>query len=403
MGRRTPYILGAAAVAAMIFGALQNILYTYTDIDFVNNLDDMIVIFAFVLSIGRWGRISQPVLFGLGTWMIFLVLALIRSLDEGQTSVSEGIFLFRQVAMPAVVIAIGVVLTSSEWRRIAKFTVFLGVLSAIYCFYEELIGRPVDPAIMSRRDGMYIYPSGLPGNYLGFWLDGSQMIRAGGPFLNPPTAGVLLAVAAVISFHSYSGRRRLLLLAMLVPATLLTVSRAGMLVGIIGIVLPWAAKRISGYLVLPVMVIAAIPFAQSLMTQGGTGSHMNGLVVGFTDGMSHFFGRGFGFVGNFTANVATEKAGESLAGIAFSAAGVPIIVLYSLVMLTLLRKTIKTPGDWVTSLALGALLAALFAETAGSMNATVPLWLAAGYSLGPSINTNFRTSPSKKVSIHEAV
>lgn len=377
-----PTILGKVAVAAMLAGLAQNVVATYVSSGIVFSVDDVLVIIMGLLAATRAAGMPGALAIGLFGWLTSLSLAALTATQVGLVDSGDTLLLFRQVIMPAVLVFSGLVLSPADWRLVTRWAIAVAVVNALYVMIEILGFRPIDPSVIAQAKDLYIYSEGVAGNYLTFNSDGSTSVRAGGLFLNPPIAGIALALGSVLTLHTTKGRWRIPLTLFLAAATVATVSRGGFLVLAAGVLVPALVRRLgriaSAAIISPIVFVIGYDLAATK----GSGIHLEGLIGGLADAWAHPFGRGFGYAGNLIAGLATTESAESLAGIAFSAGGLVTVALYAAMLLSLstrLRAQNHRDQTAVAALALGALSAALFAETAGSLNATVPLWLAVGY------------------------
>lgn len=374
---RTHRWLGVVAILAIVAGQAQNILEAEVPPEglfvYLTFLDDALVVLAFLVAVPRLSRAAGGPVLVLVLWLALLAFAAWRSISVTNLPVSETLFLFRQVAIPAVIMIVGIVLTRDEWRRIGSVVIALGLVNAVYAAIELVFGRPFEP--VEAKNGAYI------GYYSGTDIfTGDSVERAGGLLLNPPTMGLFFAAALAFAFYRKDLRGRWIIVVVLAAALWVTNSRGGLLAAGIALILPWAARKFSVWVAVAVMAIAAAPIAAGIASQQGSGRHSEGLVLGLTHAFENPLGRGFGYIGNHRAGDRTETAGESLMAIPFSAAGIVAVIIALLIVFAYIRH-IDRGGErsWVSALALGGVAAAFLAETASAVNGTIPIWLAAGF------------------------
>lgn len=233
--------------------------------------------------------------------------------------------------------------------------------------------------MLAASDGVWV-SGGLPGYYYGYDFAGSTIVRAGGLVLNPPTAGLVTAAGAVLALVVFQSRWRYLLATVLTLATVATGSRGGLVVIAAGLVLPWVIDRLGSATAVVIAVFVGAGAAMEVASQGGSAYHVGGLLGGLTDAFRWPFGRGFGFAGNFADRQIAESA-ESLAGIAFSGMGLVAVAVFVVCGVALVRRALSGDQKRLALMSLGILVTALVAETAGSLNGTVILWLTLGYVL----------------------
>lgn len=373
--------LGTIAILAMIAGLAQNVVSTYVAAGAVNYVDDALVLLMIPVAFNRLLSGSKGPFGWVFAWFLVLVVAFVQTLAVGTITTGDAFILFRQVTMPAILIFVGMTLTRAEWSRIAKATVWIGLLNVPYILLEVFRGiRLVDPSIIAVRKGLYIFPNGLPGHYMSFSDSGAPggSIRAGGIYLNPPTTGILLALAASIAWNTRRGWSRWVFTGLLAFCTYETHSRGGLLVLAAGVGFAVLGKVIGRAVASTILLILGLLAAFELAKVSGSAIHLEGLIGGLTDAWNYPFGRGFGYAGNFTRHLVTMESAESLSGIAFSAGGVLAVALY-IVLLGALVVRLASDQSWMAATALGLVTAAMVAETAGSLDATVPGWLMVGY------------------------
>lgn len=397
------------AIAAMIAGTIQNpllisvsdvqverwntsgeVLWTVSEAPFVKYIDDVLVLVLVLASLLRFKRMYLWPKIGVIIWGVLLMVSLaVTVLVTKPVSTDNAIFLFRQVALPAALILPGLAFTKHEWRLAMRWTIGIALANAAYALLEFFHIRVFDPATLAVLDGRWVdEESGLPGNFRGWWIDGSYVDRLGGIVVNPPTLGIVCAVAAVMAWWTLRNLWwRLAVVAALSLTALGSISRGGWVILIAGILFPYLVKFFGKWLSLAFAALIAAVFGYLLMGHGKSFLHLEGLLGGIQDAFMSIIGRGFGFAGNF-AEAAESK--ESLLGIAFSAGGVLAVMLVVVFTLALLKRVLEDRAAWLASLALGGVAVAALAETAGSIYGTIPLWLAAGYALkrAPELDRN---------------
>jgi len=153
---------------------------------------------------------------------------------------------------------------------------------------------------------------------------------------------------------------------------------------LIGLVSPFLSRKLHPMVALPAMSVPVIVAGSNIADLGNSDSPVDGLTIGLEHAFDSVIGRGFRYVGNFAGKPGTlQEASESLSGIAFSAVGLVAVVIHALALGRLAVNILREPARCEQYLAFGALIIAILAENAGSMNATVPLWLVVGASLIP--------------------
>ncbi|MDD0857179.1 hypothetical protein NHF46_04025 [Arthrobacter alpinus] len=251
----------------------------------------------------------------------------------------------------------------------------------------ELSGiRLIDPNILAASYGNTVVQyEGLPGYYFHYDSALTMSIRAGGLFLNPPVAGLVVAVGSVIAWHTLRGKIRYILVTLQMLAVYSSFGRGGFVVAAVGIFLPILIGRFGRFFAFVIPVYPAYLIYNEIVTSGSSASHSEGLFYGVTTAIIRPFGDGFGSVGNFVKLVTRDtEASESLAGVALVAGGLAVLVFLVLLLIALVRRVFQNPFLWPAALGIGGLITALFSESTGALNGTIPLWLAIGVALGPA-------------------
>lgn len=390
-----PYRLRTAAILlAIIAGQAQNVLQSYIpNVGAITYVDDALFAIAFVLSLQFVGKLPATVSLAVLSWVSLCVIALGLTMLFSETPTDVAFTLFRQIVIPALLIVVGMTLRGNEWLIIGKIVIVLALINAVYIGIEFAGIRLVDPAILGRVNSYSIYDDGLPGTYHGNnFITGERITRAGGLLLNPPTMSLFLGVAVVISNKLCVGWFRWAALLSLGLALFATNGRGGILVALIGIGAPMLYRWIGPWGTLIVISICGWIIGSQVLGHGGSIKHLSGLTTGVEHATSNPFGRGFGYVGNATASFLTEEAegAESLLGIAFSAIGLAAVGLTVAAILGFTHAMRNPERAYLASIGLGGITAALFVESASALNGTVPLWLAAGLAIGPTVTGNHR-------------
>lgn len=395
-----PRCLAILAIAAMLAGTLQNplltlladvrvqhwnssseLLWRVGEAPLVKYIDDVFVLLLVCASLLRIRHMARWPKYAVIVWGALCVASLVATLTLTRAVTADNaVLLARQVILPAALLLPGLALNGIEWRLISRWAIVIALANVAYACLELAQIRPFSPAVLAVLDGRWVdKTTGLPGNFLGWWVDGTQAIRLGGLLVNPPTFGVLCAVAAVLAWWSVTRRWwRFGIVVALSLATVAAISRGGLLILLAGLLFPYLVKFLGRWITIAIGLVICAGFAYLLLGHGKSGLHLDGLGGGLQDAIVSIFGRGFGYAGNF-AEAAESK--ESLIGIAFSASGLLAVACVAALVVTLLRRTFRWEQPWLPLLALGGIAVAALAETAGSIYGTVPLWLATGYAL----------------------
>lgn len=378
--KATEFIL----VLTLIFAALQSpIEVTFVDMPFSGYYDDvLLVILSLLVSKRCLGLPGLPVVLFFA-WNLATIMAFYRSSIPYQ----DAFILYRQVTVPSLLIYAGMALTSHEWNLVKKVTIIVGVVNGFYMVLEILNVHLLDPTRLSTfNDARAVIRNGLPSYYF-YWigegplgqLTGTGMIlRMGGILLNPPMAGLVIAAAAIFIWYDKKIAFRKTKFIIFSILLFLTFSRAGWLVALTAILLPTLAKKIGKVGTIVIMLPSLWFVGTRLAEHGNSVSHAEGLVTGIKHAVAEPVGHGFGLIGNYLKGQGITRDSESLLGIAFSAMGFVAVLIVLLLMVTYWSIATSEQLVWEAAVGLGIVLAALFSETAGGLNGTVPLWLAAG-------------------------
>jgi hypothetical protein len=376
-----PGALGIAAVVAMVAGLLQAPLTVLTQQRVVLYFDDAAVLILFALCLLRLARARPLPVLLTGLWLVVMIVALLFSPIDFSTALT----LCRQVAMPALLVLVGITLRADELRLVGRAAIIIGLINAAYISLELFGIRLLDPTklLAASSENIAFLINGLPGYYSIELGDGLRpFLRSGGLFLNPPICGVATGLAFALLWHFKSFPLRRLALLVLLVATVATVSRGGLMILLLGALLPLLVVRLGRIASFAVVGVTAVITGNEAAGQGGSEAHASGLVIGLQQAMGNPFGMGFGRVGNLLGSGTNVDGSESLLAIAFSAAGwIPLVLVVALIVRFWLSLT-NGKQEWPNGIALAAVLAALLSETAGALNATIALWLCVGYALG---------------------
>lgn len=381
-------LLGPLIVLAVLAGLVQN--PATASFPWLGSLasivDDALLLLAFAVAcvIGGqrwsfWAVLWATILVSLtGFAVLFSVLP---------TNLAVG--LARQIMLPVVAVLVGMRLGPRGFAQVTRIAALVGLWQVPFVIAERWGLRLFDPSALVQGRGWTIpIVDGLPGYYFYYFsqgglnsLFGSVFIRSGGLVLNPPVAGLMMAIAAVIVWRQrWKYHRALVTLALFGSA--LTWSRGGWVVALCGLCLPFLLSRfrVIGFIAaLLAFVYVSQRFADANV---GAASHVNGLTEGLTDALRHPLGLDFGNSGNLLIDRGYDVAGESLAGILFSALGVMGLLLFVVAFIAVGVKAVLHPDVWQASLFLGLMITVLLSETGGAMYGTLGAWVIVGTSFG---------------------
>lgn len=365
-------------LATLGLGAIQSILkVTFPSIGIATLLDDATLMLAGIAMLaGRFSRVgwwSWGVLF---CWAALTLVAFVRA----PMPTADALEIVRQIAVPAVMIVIGLALTRREWHLVSIIAVGIAAANSIYAVFEMVFGRLIDPAPMaSDQDWM---PHGVPASY--FWYDsaGEQLPRAGGLVLNPPIAGIVIAGGIVLGCALARRWWQYALVLLMIVPLYLTHSRAGMVIAAIGVALPFVLRYMGYILAIAAAMLAAIPVYSYFASHGNTISHVRGFLSAFGVLRENPLGAPLGSYGNIAARSGDVVGGESLVGLMVSTLGIPGVIIILVTLSALVWSAIRgTPTLFAASLGLGIAIAAMVSESAGALNGTLPLWAAIGVAI----------------------
>lgn len=379
------YGAGAGVNALITLGMLQAPAVTMFRSEVFAIADDaaagVLFLWALVEVFRKRSRIDIVSLAVLGGCAMLAAGALARSADAG-----IGVAQARQVALPLTLIFTGIVLRDRiRWTSVLRWVALLALLAACYAIAEWVTGGPLlNPAYYwTEYQGVDpgTFRDGLPSAYVSDTPSGT-LVRAGGPFLNPPSLGFFLAsgvIAALILGH-------LLPLVAFAAALWVAFARAGMVISGLATVVAWAWQILGKWVSVTLALAAGGTLTLLFLRQGNSASHAEGLVSGTQYALMHPQGQGFGGTG-YQAAVATGAANngigtESLLGLYFVWMGLPALLLAMIGLFrlgtSLVRQRIGAVQAWA---AIGVLVGAAASETASALAATAFLWLLLGATL----------------------
>ncbi|OZC80170.1 hypothetical protein CH274_13110 [Rhodococcus sp. 06-418-5] len=374
-------LTGLLAVAAMFAAVLQTIaIALQPGVPGLTLMDDAVVVVLVVSIFFRLAHAPGWTAYVVAVWMMFMVFGAVRSLVEpGITFI-----LFRQVTIPALLVLVGLTLTQYEWRRIVRIAIWIGIVNAVYMIVELLGVRILDPVTLATYDRSHLpIRDGVPTYYFYYseFTGSEPFFRAGGMVLNPPIAGLVTGGALALLWWTKDFRNRKLFMLLLAVSTAFTFGRGGILVAACAIALPAMIRGLGKFWTIVIASPVAYLIGTQLADDGNSSIHAKGLIDGLRFSVeSYGFGMGFGVTGNALKALRRTWSSESLLGIAFAAGGI-VAVLIVAALLAKLFLTISQGGNWEAAVGIGMIVAALFSESAGALNGTIPLWLAMGVAL----------------------
>lgn len=371
-----------ALIALVLVGVLQNVLVTATGLPLMRWVDDIVLVTLATLAVieSLRDRTLRGYLWIPGLVLLVDALQLVRS-----PTFEDGLLQLRQFAAPLLLISIAIFMRSKiDVRAFIRGAVWISIAVSIYMFVEAVIRGPLISPVYSyllEAGGNSVgdLRGGLPSAYYSDITSGLVWFRPGGPFFNPPIAGIFIGtgVYAAVQLRSSWLKWFAIVLGFVVVAV--SLGRAGLLLVVIVTIGFYAWQRFGKSVSIIAGGVLAIVAGAFFWTQGNTASHAIGLADGLMIGITHPFGDGFGHHGYFTAS----GASESLLGLLFAIYGV-VAVLFILVVLAcicgyLLR--IRPPDSLPGLYLLGVLLVCAFSESAAALQGSIMLWLFVGFAM----------------------
>ncbi|MDR1825312.1 MAG: hypothetical protein LBR27_08325 [Bifidobacteriaceae bacterium] len=373
---QNPLLVLLAGGDQMALGANPSILATP-----IRYLDDLLILLLAVALFPRLTRFHRRCARLVVGWAALVALAVVHAIAANIVPAGNAVTVARQVLMPVLIIGIGASLRRNEWRAAAITTLALSAINAPYTFLEWCGIRLFPPANLGYLDGGWVYPPplNLPYNFVSWSSPTEWSVRLGGLLINPPTLGIFAALSASLTWWLLRNQALRYTLALANAMVCFgTISRAGIMILLVGLLGPYFVKRVGRTISVIGFAVGITLGGTIIATMPGSTKHVTGLVVGLTRGLKAPLGEGFGKVGNLAK---AAVAGESLLGIAFSAMGWLAIALVAAIVIKLVLRLQSSTASWVPLVQLGALLAAALAETGGAVYGTIPMWLFFGYAL----------------------
>lgn len=368
-------------------GAVQNALVALSPaLGFVTFIDDLLLVVAVIIGISRFSTVSARYAVNIFLYFVLITIASARSVVSADLTFD----LFRASLVPALLLAVGLVIRQSEWISLMRAWVLITTPTAIYMLIETLGLRPISPADYVRNGGVQTFLfenyDSLPGFYLTWAADGTVSERSGGLFMNPPVAGLAVAVSAVILAFGIRGVFRYPLLALHFGALWVSQGRGGVVLIVVAMIVPLLVRHIGRIPTLILAIPASVILYRIFSSTGDSTSHLIGLTDGLATVVRNPVGEGFGTAGNAVKlTLRNAESSESLLGLVMVAVGLPAFLLFCALAVALLRRAWRTPNDWISYLALAALMTAAVAESAGALAGASMLWLAAGIALAGAL------------------
>jgi hypothetical protein len=392
------------AVAIVVTGVIQSPLVELSGAVLFQWIDDIpfvgLMLFTVRLASARRVHRGAAGLVGVGTGAI--VIALARS-----TSLSIGITQARQVIVPGGLIIAGWLLRDRlRWATVARAITAVACTSAIWMLAEALLRQPlINPTssyLAITNAPLTSLRGGLPSSFYADGISTDAWFRPGGPFLNPPIAGIVLGIGFLTARMSPRRWVRVGVKGLCLLALAAAFARAGLLIVLCLTVLLWCWRWFGPVVTSIVSVGAAIVLADIIGQQGGSGSHVVGLATGIAHGFTTPLGHGFGESGYQAAlhSGASGPVSESFIGLFLSWFGWAGLMLLGCliararrVLMTATRRDQQAAGWFV----IGMIGASALSESATALQGVGPGWLLIGLYLAspiPAVAPAVRLDPS---------
>lgn len=319
----------------------------------------------------------------------FLAVQVLRAPD-----VQSGAFALRQIVYPLFLAVAGFLLADVlNWRRLGLVLSALTVGVSAYMLAEKLYGGPIldpTPSEIALAGGSSAgLRLGLPFAYVSDGIGGAPYIRPGGPFFNPPIAGIFLGTGVYALLRWVRPRLALPLVLLATLACGMAVARAGLLMIAFVVLVPLSFRYIGRRSSLLVGVTLGLLAGVKLSEQGATAAHSTGLVRGISFALRNPLGSGIGTQGYFgqPAGAASLAVSESWLGVVVASTGLLTLVGLVVVLWLCVSRAWQKSHRAVARdiLPLGVLAVAALTESASSMRGASAMWLLMGEALATRV------------------
>lgn len=317
------------------------------------------------------------------------VLGLFLGLETARApDVVSGALALRQILYPLLLLTVGS-LTAREidWRNFGRALALLAALSCVYMIVEKLNGGPlIDPTpsqVALQGGSMDGLRQGLPFAYVSDGVGKGPYVRAGGPFFNPPIAGIFVGIGVYAGLRWLRPRWSALLVAAGAAATVLAVARAGVLLIAIVVVVPLTIRLLGRWVTAGAGLAAAVFAGRELGQQGATARHGTGLLTGVDFALHHPIGSGIGTQGYFSTGATNAAVFESWLGVLVASTGVIALAAVGALTFVAARAvwSARKKVSPVLVLPLAVLAVAALSESASALRGTTAMWMLLGEAL----------------------
>lgn len=371
-------------VAVVVVGAVQWPLIAYLGDLRLQWMTEVAALSLFLLcAIQLRKQLLRPRVLLIGVALVvFLGLQTLRA-----SSLQEGAFSLRATLYPLLFTGLGFLLSRTlDWRRFGRFLAVCTAVVIVYMLVEKILGVPlVDPSpteLALYDPDCGLLRENLPPAYLADGITDVPWFRPGGPFFNPPIAGLFIGagVYAALRWLRPAAAAAVALGGMAVVA--LTVARAGLLMIVVVTLAPFAVRLLGRYVSAALFVVGGVLATFVFIEQGATASHGLGLIEGSRWALAHPWGSGIGTQG-FFANGQALEVNESWLGVMFASTGVVSLVLV-LALLVWIVRNLWLRGTSVTFVdvyPLAVVMVAGLSESVSALRGTPAMWLLLGEAL----------------------
>ena len=371
-------------VAVVVVGAAQWPLIAYLGDLRLQWMTEVAALSLFLLcAIQQRRQLLRPrVLLVAAAVLLFLGLQTLRA-----SSLHEGAFSLRAMLYPLLFTGLGFLLFRTlDWRRFGRFLAVFTAVVIVYMLVEKILGVPlVDPSpteLALYDPDCGLLRENLPSAYLADGITAVPWFRPGGPFFNPPIAGIFIGAGVYAALRWLRPLAAAAVAVAGVAAVALTVARAGLLMVVVVALAPFAVRLLGRYLSAAFFVVGGVLATFVFIEQGATASHGLGLIEGTRWALAHPWGSGIGTQG-FFANGQALEVNESWLGVVFASTGViPLVVVVALLVWIVRNLWLRgTSIRFVDVYPLAVVMVAGLSESVSALRGTPAMWLLLGEAL----------------------
>lgn len=371
-------------VAVVVVGAAQWPLIAYLGDLRLQWMTEVAALSLFLLcAIQQRRQLLRPRVLLVGAAvLLFLGLQTLRA-----SSLHEGAFSLRAMLYPLLFTGLGILLFRTlDWRRFGRFLAVATAVVIVYMLVEKILGVPlVDPSpteLALYDPDCGLLRENLPSAYLADGITAVPWFRPGGPFFNPPIAGIFIGAGVYAALRWLRPVAAAAIAVAGVAAVALTVARAGLLMVVVVALAPFAVRLLGRYLSAAFFAVGGVLATFIFVEQGATASHGLGLIEGTRWALTHPWGSGIGTQG-FFANGQALEVNESWLGVVFASTGViPLVVVVALLVWIVRNLWLRgTSVRFLDVYPLAVVMVAGLSESVSALRGTPAMWLLLGEAL----------------------